>query len=112
MATCGSVLTTVARCSRFIRKPYEAIRWTTCKTLDWMPNLLTLNRDTQGRFWFVQDRFGLCLHEPQHGKNRFATPEIQNLTVDARVTVSSPPERRLMGSSSPPQPRTLLTYDQ
>ena len=43
------------------------------KTLDWMPNLLTLNRDTQGRFWFVQDRFGLCSMS-RNTENRFPPP--------------------------------------
>ena len=82
------------------------------KTLDWMPNLLTLNRDTQGRFWFVQDRFGLCLHEPQHGKTVFATPEIQNLTVDARVTASSPANGGLWVAAPHRNQVYLLTYGQ
>lgn len=82
------------------------------KTLDWIPNLLTLNRDTQGRFWFVQDRFGLCLHEPQHGKTVFATPEIQNLTVDARVTASSPVSGGLWVAAPHRNQVYLLTYDQ
>ena len=82
------------------------------KTLDWMPNLLTLNRDTQGRFWFVQDRFGLCLHGPQHGKTVFATPEIQNLTVDARVTASSPVSGGLWVAAPHRNQVYLLTYDQ
>ena len=82
------------------------------KTLDWMPNLLTLNRDTQGRFWFIQDRFGLCLHELQHEKTVFATPEIQNLTVDARVTASSPASGGLWVAAPHRNQVYLLTYDQ
>lgn len=54
------------------------------------PNLLTLDRDSQGRFWFVQDRFGLCLYDPANGMTHFAAPDVQRLTVDARVTTYSP----------------------
>ena len=54
------------------------------------PNLLTLNLDSQERFWLIQDRFGLCLYEPKSGHTVFPTPDIQHLTVDARVTATSP----------------------
>lgn len=60
------------------------------RTLGSMPNLLTLDRDSLGRFWFIQDRFGLCLYDPSTGQTVLSSPSIQKQTVDVRVTASSP----------------------
>lgn len=66
--------------------PLNALR----QLLNWAPNLLTLNKDIQGRFWFVQDRLGLCAFDPSNNQLLTASPRIRSLTIDARVTATSP----------------------
>ena len=56
------------------------------------PNLLTLTVDGRGRFWFVQDRFGLCLHDPSDGSTVLASQDVRRVTVDVRVVAESPSE--------------------
>ena len=66
------------------------------------PNLLTLTLDGRGRFWFVQDRFGLCLHDPSDGSTVLASQDVRRVTVDVRVVAESPSERRVsMYAESP-----------
>ena len=80
------------------------------KTLDWKPNLLTLDRDARGRFWFIQDRFGICLYDPHTGHTAFASPEIQDLTVDARVTATDTSSANLWIASPSQNQAYLLAY--
>ena len=63
------------------------------------PNLLTLTLDGRGRFWFVQDRFGLCLHDPSDGSTVLASQDVRRVTVDVRVVAESPSEDGLWVAS-------------
>lgn len=49
------------------------------------PNLLTLCRDTEGCFWFNQDRFGICLLQTEENRMIYGSPELRRITIDARV---------------------------
>ena len=59
------------------------------------PNLLTLDRDGAGRFWFIQDRFGLCLHDPANGQTVLSSPAALKQTMDVRVAAFSPADNGL-----------------
>lgn len=63
------------------------------------PNLLTLTVDGRGRFWFVQDRFGLCLYDPSDGSTVPASEDVRRVTVDVRVVAESPSEDGLWVAS-------------
>ncbi len=54
------------------------------------PNLLTLNLHETDLCWFIEDRFGLCHYVPTSGKTLCADTIVQGLTIDARVTATSP----------------------
>lgn len=55
------------------------------KDLNWTPNLLTLCRDSEGCFWFNQDRFGICVQHPEDNTLTYGSAELRRLTMDARV---------------------------
>ena len=69
------------------------------ETLGKRPNLLTLTVDGRGRFWFVQDRFGLCLYDPSDGSTVLASQDVRRVTVDVRVVAESPSEDGLWVAS-------------
>ena len=75
------------------------------------PNLLTLTVDGRGRFWFVQDRFGLCLHNPSDGSTVLASQDVRRVTVDVRVVAESPSEDGLWVASPYGSAVYLLTCD-
>lgn len=74
------------------------------------PNLLTLDKDKEGRFWFIQDRLGLCVYSPDASGHRFAKADARDLqaTIDARVSAASCFEKNGIWIASPATGHILL----
>lgn len=74
------------------------------------PNLLTLDKDKEGRFWFIQDRLGLCVYSPDASGHRFAKADARDLqaTIDARVSAASCFEKNGVWIASPATGHILL----
>lgn len=80
-------------------------------TLNWTPNLLTLNQSKNGMFWFIQDRFGLCYYDPLSEKLSLPPDFIRRLTVDSRTTAESKITNGIWVASPHQATISLITYD-
>ena len=80
-------------------------------TLNWTPNLLTLNQSKNGMFWFIQDRFGLCYYDPLSEKLSLPPDFIRRLTVDSRTTAESKIPNGIWVASPHQATISLITYD-
>lgn len=77
---------------------------------DKTPNLLTLNKDQEGHFWFIQDRLGLCVYSPSAPGGKLIIADARDLqaTIDSRVSATSHIEKNGVWIASPATGQIIL----